>query len=45
MNYETRGEVLRKIDFSLPTLSYEQLRMVAAFINGITKGETKNEYK
>ena len=39
MNYETRGETLRKIDFYLPTLTDEQLRMVAGFIRGLKKGE------
>lgn len=42
MNYETRGETLRKIDFYLPTLTDEQLRMVSAFIRGIKKWEGRS---
>lgn len=42
LNYETRGETLRKIDFYLPTLTDEQLRMVSAFIRGIKKWEGRS---
>lgn len=41
MNYETRGETLKKIDFYLPELTDEQLRMVSGFIRGILKGAGK----
>ena len=38
MNFETRGQTLKKIDFYLPELTDEQLRMVSGFIRGILKG-------
>ena len=37
MNIETRGQTLKKIDFYLPELTDEQLRMVAGFIRDILK--------
>ena len=37
LNIETRGQTLKKIDFYLPELTDEQLRMVAWFIRGILK--------
>ena len=41
MNFETRGQTLKKIDFYLPELTDAQLRMVAAFIRGILKEARK----
>lgn len=41
LNNETRGQTLKKIDFYLPELTDEQLRMVAAFIRGILKEARK----
>ena len=38
VNIETREQTLTKIDFYLPTLTDEQLRVVAGFIRGIKKG-------
>ena len=37
-NTETREQTVNKIEFYLPTLTDEQLRMVAGFIRGIKKG-------
>ena len=36
---ETREQTMAKIEFYLPKLTDEQLRMVAGFIRGIQKGE------
>ena len=36
---ETREQTMTKIEFYLPTLTDEQLRMVSGFIRGIQKGE------
>ena len=36
---ETREQTIHKIEFHLPTLSDEQLRLVAAFIRGIKKNQ------
>lgn len=38
-NAETREQTLAKIEFKLPKLTDAQLRMVSAFINGITKDQ------
>lgn len=35
---ETREQTIRKIDFWLPKLTDEELRMVSAFIRGMKKG-------
>lgn len=36
---ETREQTIQKIEFHLPKLTDEQLRMVSGFIRGIQKGE------
>ena len=36
---ETREQTIQKIEFYLPKLTDDQLRMVAGFIRGIQKGE------
>lgn len=36
---ETREQTIAKIEFHLPTLTDEQLRMVAGFIRGIKKNQ------
>ena len=40
MNTETREQTMQKINFFLPELTDEQLRLVAAFIRGIGRGGT-----
>ena len=36
---ETREQTVAKIEFHLPTLTDEQLRMVSGFIKGIKKNQ------
>jgi hypothetical protein len=38
-NKETREQTINKIEFYLPTLTDEQLRMVSGFIKGIKKSQ------
>lgn len=37
--HETREQTLAKIEFYLPTLTDEQIRMVSGFIRGIKKNQ------
>lgn len=37
-NKETREQTMHKIDFYIPKLTDEQLRMVAGFIRGLSRG-------
>lgn len=39
LNIETREQTMAKIEFYLPILTNEQLRMVSGFIRGIKKGD------
>lgn len=39
MENETREQTIAKIEFNLPALTDEQLRMVSGFIKGIKKGQ------